>query len=91
LSWPECGNGVVIEVVKYNLGTGRSTKRKSCSRSGRNLQFSYSGFKTFTKYDATLFAALAVQRYGLAVPFYRLEKFQANMGVPLPASTQSYI
>ncbi len=40
------------------------------------------------KYDASTGAMIALLKYGSGVPFYRLERLQAQVGVPLPASTQ---
>jgi transposase len=40
------------------------------------------------KYDATAAAMIAQLRYGTGVPFKRLERLQANLGIPLPAATQ---
>ena len=40
------------------------------------------------KYDATSCAMVAVFKYGNGFPFYRMERLQANLGIPLPASTQ---
>ncbi len=40
------------------------------------------------KYDETTGAMIAQLKYGSGVPFYRLEKLQANLGIPLPAATQ---
>jgi len=40
------------------------------------------------KYDARTSAMIALLKYGSGVPFYRLERLQAHVGVPLPASTQ---
>jgi transposase len=40
------------------------------------------------KYDATAAAIIAQLRYGSGVPFKRLERLQANLGIPLPAATQ---
>ena len=31
---------------------------------------------------------IAQLKYGSGIPFYRLEKLQAGLGIPLPASTQ---
>ena len=39
------------------------------------------------KYDETASAMLAVLRYGSGLPLNRIEKLQAGMGIPLPAST----
>jgi transposase len=40
------------------------------------------------KYDATAGAMIAVLKYGTGMPFHRLERLQANLQIPLPASTQ---
>jgi transposase len=40
------------------------------------------------KFDETANAAIALLKYGAGVPFYRLEKFQQSLGIPLPSSTQ---
>jgi transposase len=40
------------------------------------------------KYDATTGAMVGLLKYGGGVPFYRLEQLQANVHIPLPASTQ---
>jgi transposase len=40
------------------------------------------------KYDAESGTMIALLKYGSGLPFNRLEKLQASLGVPLPASTQ---
>lgn len=40
------------------------------------------------KYDETAAAMIAVLRYGLGLPFNRIEKLEGNGGIPLPAATQ---
>jgi transposase len=40
------------------------------------------------KYDETTAAMIALLKYGSGMPFYRLEKLEHLLGVPLPASTQ---
>jgi len=40
------------------------------------------------KYDATSTSMVALLKYGAGVPFHRLERLQANVQIPLPASTQ---
>ncbi len=40
------------------------------------------------KYDETAAAMVGTVKYGAGLPFNRLERLQANMGVPLPAATQ---
>src|SRR5271169_2267391 len=40
------------------------------------------------KYDATAVAMIALLKYGTGVPFQRLERLQAQLGMPLPAATE---
>ena len=40
------------------------------------------------QYDESTAAMIAQLKYGSGMPFYRLEKLQANVGIPLPAATQ---
>jgi transposase len=40
------------------------------------------------KYDATAIAMIALMKYGTGMPFNRLEGLQADLGIPLPSSTQ---
>jgi len=40
------------------------------------------------KYDESAAAMVGMMKYGTGMPFYRLEKLQEKMGIPLPASVQ---
>jgi len=40
------------------------------------------------KYDETTAAMITLLKYGSGMPFYRLEKLEHLLGIPLPASTQ---
>jgi len=40
------------------------------------------------KYDESAVAMIAQLRYGSGVPFQRLERLEANLGIPLPVATQ---
>ena len=40
------------------------------------------------KYDATSGSMIALLKYGIGMPFNRMEGLQDNLGIPLPASTQ---
>lgn len=40
------------------------------------------------KYDETVPAVVGLLRYGVGLPFHRIEKLQANFGIPLASSTQ---
>jgi PAS domain-containing protein len=41
-----------------------------------------------SKYSEEVPAMLAVLRYGMGMPLFRIQKFQQSFGVPLPAATQ---
>jgi Transposase IS66 family len=43
------------------------------------------------KYDESAAAMMAVLRYGSGFPWNRLEGLEENLGIPLPAATQSQI
>lgn len=40
------------------------------------------------KYDETATSMVGLLKYGCGLPFYRIEKLQRSMGIPLPATTQ---
>ena len=40
------------------------------------------------KYDATVVSVIGLLKYGRGMPFNRLDEFQEDLGIPLPASTQ---
>ncbi|MCP4659768.1 MAG: transposase, partial [bacterium] len=40
------------------------------------------------KYDESAVAMIGFLKYGNGMPFHRLERLQANLGIPLPAATQ---
>lgn len=40
------------------------------------------------KYDASSASMMALLKYGSGLPFYRLQRLQGNLGVPLPVATQ---
>jgi transposase len=40
------------------------------------------------KYDERAKAMIAMLRYGTGMPLYRLERFEASLGIPLPDATQ---
>lgn len=41
-----------------------------------------------SKYDESAAAMIGMLRYGCGLPFTRLERLQADLGIPLPAATQ---
>ena len=40
------------------------------------------------KYDASAVGMIALLKYGSGIPFYRLQKLESNLGIPLAPATQ---
>lgn len=74
------GQGPLAATV-YELERLRLAAR--CSRPKNRRKW---GRTSTTKQPAPLIAQL---KYGSGVPFYRLEKLQSSLGIPLPAATQA--
>ncbi len=71
-----------LSATVYNL------ERLRCNGCGQVFTAQESEGVGPAKYDETTGAMIAQLKYGSGVPFYRLEKLQENLGVPMPASTQ---
>ena len=69
------GGGVRVGAAALQLMPG-SVRRAAAAGMGED------------KRDETAASMMALLKYGSGVPFYRLEGLQANLGVPLPRSTQ---
>ena len=68
--------------------TGYELERLRCDACGVVFTASAPAAAGLEKYDPSVGVMVAALRYGVGVPHYRLERFQLNLGVPLPASTQ---
>ena len=95
---PACGRGTLYPVpagieiridgnalltaVRYAL------ERLRCSACGQVFTAPLPGHAGEEKYTARARAVLALSRYSLGVPFYRLEGFQVLVGVPVADATQ---
>lgn len=75
------GNAL-LSAVRYEL------ERLRCSACGQIFTASVPATVGTEKYSARARAVLALARYYLGVPWYRLEGFQALVGVPVPDATQ---
>jgi transposase len=75
------GNAL-LSAVRYEL------EKLRCSACGQIFTASVPGEAGAKKYSARARAVLALARYYLGVPWYRLEGFQALVGVPVPDATQ---
>jgi transposase len=96
---PECGSGKVYRqkepktLVRINgqaplKATVLEMERLRCNGCGQLFTATEPEGVGLEKYDATAAAMIAQLRYGSGVPFKRLERLQANLGIPLPAATQ---
>lgn len=75
------GNAL-LSAVRYEL------EKLRCSACGQIFTASVPAEAGREKYSARARAVLALARYYLGVPWYRLEGFQALVGVPVPDATQ---
>jgi hypothetical protein len=75
------GNAL-LSAVRYEL------EKLRCSACGQIFTASVPAAAGAEKYSARARAVLALARYYLGVPWYRLEQFQALVGVPVPDATQ---
>ena len=75
------GNAL-LSAVRYEL------EKLRCSACGQIFTASVPAAAGAEKYRARARAVLALARYYLGLPWYRLERFQALVGVPVPDATQ---
>ena len=75
------GNAL-LSAVRYEL------EKLRCSACGQIFTASVPAGAGPEKYTARARAVLALARYYLGLPWYRLEGFQALVGVPVPEATQ---
>jgi hypothetical protein len=75
------GNAL-LSAVRYEL------EKLRCSACGQVFTAPLPVEAGMEKYSARARAVLALARYYLGVPWYRLESFQALVGVPVPDATQ---
>jgi transposase len=72
----------LLSAVRYEL------EKLRCSACGQIFTASLPAEAGEEKYSARARAVLALARYYLGVPWYRLESFQALVGIPVPDATQ---
>ena len=96
---PECGKGNVYEqkepkVLVRIIGqaplaaTIYSLERLRCGACGHVFTAQEPEGVGPEKYDETATAMIAQLKYGSGIPFYRLERLEDQLGIPLPAATQ---
>ena len=96
---PECGKGnvygqkepkVLVRIVGQApmAATVYSLERLRCGACGQVFTAQEPEGVGTEKYDETAAAMIAQLKYGSGTPFYRLEKLEGQLGIPLPAATQ---
>jgi len=63
-------------------------ERLRCNLCGEVFTAKSPGGVGEAKYDESAIAMIALLKYGSGVPFYRLERLEGSLGIPLPSSTQ---
>ena len=95
---PECSRGKLYPIDPGVLiqFTGTSaiqltvhkTEKFRCNTCGEIFEADLPKEIKKQKYDESADVVIALQKYGLGIPFYRSEKWQKAMEIPLPSSTQ---
>jgi hypothetical protein len=82
--------GVLIRLTGQPpiTGTIYDLERLRCNACGELLTADPPPGVGSEKYDATTGAMIALLKYGSGLPFHRLARLQADLQMPLPASTQ---
>ena len=82
--------GVLIRLVGQPpiQGTIYDLERLRCNACGEVFTADPPPGVGSEKYDATTGAMIGLLKYGSGMPFHRLERLQADLQIPLPASTQ---
>lgn len=96
---PECGQGnvyaqkepkVLVRIVGQAplAATVYSLERLRCGACGQVFTAEEPEGVGPEKYDETAAAMIAQLKYGSGIPFYRLERLEDQLGIPLAAATQ---
>ncbi len=82
--------GVFIQVVGSPLATATryNLQKLRCTLCQKIYQASLPEGVSDKKYDENFVAMLMINKYFISVPFYRQDKLQNYLGIPLPSSTQ---
>lgn len=82
--------GVIIKISATAplQATIYDVEKLRCNLCGKIFTAKAPGNIAGKHYDETARAMIAILKYGCGFPWYRMEKLQESLGVPLPASTQ---
>ena len=98
-SCPACGEGKVyrqkepatlVRIIGHAPleATVFEMERLRCNVCGEVFTASVPQSAGEEKFDATAVAMIALLKYGTGLPFHRMERLEAQLGMPLPAATQ---
>lgn len=81
--------GIHIQFIGQSplQGTIHETEKLRCNACGKYFEAELPE-EAKEKYHPSADVAIAIQKYALGLPFYRTGKWQNDMGIPLPPSTQ---
>jgi len=96
---PECSTGTVYLMAKLGVlirligqpplgATIYELEKLRCNLCGKIFTAQPPAEAGPQKYDASAVSIIAMLRYGLGLPFNRLDRMQKDLEIPLPASTQ---
>lgn len=82
--------GVFIQVIGSPLATARryNVQKLRCTLCQKIYQASLPEGVGDKKYDENFVSMLMINKYFISVPFYRQDRLQNYLGMPLPSSTQ---
>jgi transposase len=98
-SCPGCGEGRVYRQKDSSTliriigqaplkATVFEMERLRCNACGEVFTASLPQSAGEEKFDATAVAMIALLKYGTGIPFHRMERLEAQLGMPFPAATQ---
>jgi len=88
--YASCGPGLIVRLTGQAPigGTVYELEKLRCGLCGEVFSAPAPEGVGPEKYDAQSAAMIGLLKYGTGLPFHRLERLQAGLGIPLPAATQ---
>jgi len=83
-------SGVLVRIVGMSPlnATVVETDKFRCNACGEIFTAKLPEEMDTRRFDESAMAMVALLKYGAGTPFYRIERLQQNLGIPMPASTQ---
>jgi len=88
--YASCAPGLIVRLTGQAPigGTVYELEKLRCSLCGEVFSAPAPQDVGLEKYDAESAAMIGLLKYGVGLPFHRLERLQDGLGIPLPAATQ---